>query len=83
MAAFDNIWNTLAQLRQASHAWEQNQYGAREQLLSLCRTVIAELESPPESLQRMWWAEVSEIPTALRKVLPATLLTSLKACKEC
>ncbi|KAJ0115614.1 hypothetical protein J7T55_010437 [Diaporthe amygdali] len=47
----------LKQLQDAGVAYEENKDGARERLMSLCYTLIASLESPGESLQRMGWAE--------------------------
>lgn len=55
----------LEQLQAAGVEHLQGRYGARERLLSLSRTLTASLEYPIESLQRMWWAEVSRILASL------------------
>jgi len=51
-----------AEMEVAGEALDRGKYGAREELLRLCRSLIALLETPLESLTRMWWAEVSEFP---------------------
>lgn len=56
----------LEQLQAAGVEHLQGRYGARERLLSLSRTLTASLEYPIESLQRMWWAEVSRILASLQ-----------------
>lgn len=55
----------LPQLHAAGIAHLQGRYGGRERLLGLCRSMIASVEYPIESLQRMWWAEVSRILASL------------------
>lgn len=56
----------LEQLQAAGVEYLQDQYGGRQRLLSLCRTLTARLENPIESIQRMWWAEVSRILASLQ-----------------
>ncbi|KAK2613239.1 hypothetical protein N8I77_000163 [Diaporthe amygdali] len=47
----------LKRLQDAGAAYKEDKHGARERLTSLCYTLIASLESPSESLQRIGWAE--------------------------
>lgn len=51
-----------AQMQVAGEALDRGEYGARERLLHLCRSLIALLETPMESIIRMGWAEVSQSP---------------------
>lgn len=53
---------TRAQMQVVDEALDRGEYGARERLLHLCRSLIALLEIPMESITRMGWAEVSQSP---------------------
>lgn len=66
MESLQPIKFILERMHQASVAHAQGDYGAREDLLFRCHSLIAALESPFESIQRMWWAEVSKILAVLQ-----------------
>ena len=47
----------LAQLNDKAVAYKESAVGAREQLMNLAYALIADLELPSETVQRMGWAE--------------------------
>lgn len=53
------IHDTLTRLQATISAIKDSSPGAREQLISVCETVITDLELPSEAIQRFGWAEVS------------------------
>lgn len=49
----------VERMQAASAALERNEFGARETLLDLNRELLAELETPTDFLQRLYFATVS------------------------
>lgn len=58
-SASGTVQAVLAQLQAAGSAYAEQKPGAREQLLSLSNALIAAVELPSETIQRIGWAEVS------------------------
>ena len=59
------ISTIVAEINTTAKALENNIHGSREQLLDLCSSLTAKLETPSETIQKIGWAEASNFVRSL------------------
>jgi len=57
----------IKRMQDAVAAYDKEELGARATLLDLNRQLLAELETPTDFVQRIWFATVSTLPMFARQ----------------
>jgi hypothetical protein len=57
----------IKRMQDAAAAYDREELGARATLLDLNRQLLAELETPTDFVQRIWFTTVSTAPTTTKQ----------------